>query len=104
MTDKQAEKSELKIRLEEELATWQTRIDEARLQMHLGARDAGDEIQSHLEDLEREFQEAKVQWGQLESASESASNDISHGLKLSFDSMKNAFAKAKQHFPKEGAK
>ncbi|HUU72948.1 MAG TPA: hypothetical protein VMW70_09995 [Burkholderiales bacterium] len=104
MTDKKAEESKLKTRLEEELVTWQTRIDEARLQMNLGSRDARDNIQSHLEELEREFQEAKQQWGELESASASAWNDISHGLKLSFDSMKDAFAKAKQHFPKDGEK
>jgi len=104
MTDKQTEKSKLKIQLEEELATWQTRIGEARLQIHLGSRDAQDTMQSHLQELEREFQKAKEQWGQLESASENAWNDISHGLKLSFDSMKDAFAKAKQHFPKDGEK
>ena len=104
MTDEQAEKSKLKVQLEEELAAWQARVDEARLQMHLGAKDAQDEIQSQLEDLERELQKAKQQWGQLENASENAWNDISRGLSLSFDSMKDAFAKAKKHFPNEGEK
>ena len=39
---------ELKAQLEQEMAKWQTKIEEAKLQLQLGSMDAEDKIRPHL--------------------------------------------------------
>ena len=47
----QKENKTLKAELEEELAKWQTKYDEAKVQLHLGAKDAQDKLQPHVDKL-----------------------------------------------------
>lgn len=86
--------------LETEFAEWQTKIDAAKLQMHLGARDARDNLQPQLQQLENELSQAKAEWNKLQEASESAWDDVHHGLKLSLKAMQRSFDKASRHFDK----
>ncbi|MDX2418490.1 MAG: hypothetical protein QNK19_13595 [Xanthomonadales bacterium] len=89
---------ELKAQLETELAGWQTKIDEARVQLDLGSKEAVDKLQPYIKQLENEMGEAKEKWAQLEEASEHSWEDIKSGLDLSIDAMKEAFSSAKKHF------
>ena len=89
---------DLKAQLEQEMAKWQTKIDEAKLQLQLGSMDAEDKIRPHVEQLEKEMDEAKVKWAQLEQASEHSWSDLKEGLDLSVEAMKDAFSKASKHF------
>ncbi len=102
--DKKAEQQKLAETLNEELAKWQTRIDEAKVQMHLGAKEIQDKIQPHVDELEHELDRAKKQWDKLEDAAESAWSEVENGVNVSIKAMKKAFDKAQQHFPKKGEK
>jgi NAD-specific glutamate dehydrogenase len=97
-------KQTLKEQLDEELGKWQTKIDEAKVQMHLGAKEAEDKIQPYVDQLEQELSRAKAQWNKFESSSESAWNEIERGVNISVKAMKQAFEKAEQHFPKKEEK
>ncbi len=88
----------LKAQLDAELASWQTKIDEARVQLELGSKEAEDKIRPYIKQLENEMGEAKEKWVQLEEASEHSWEDIKSGLDLSMDAMKEAFSSAKKHF------
>ena len=89
----------VKEQLQTELSNLESLVDEVKLQMHLGAKEAQDNIQPHLDELEVEVNEAKKKWQQFESSSESAWEDIQTGLRKSYKSMQQAFEKAKKHFP-----
>jgi hypothetical protein len=102
--EKQAGGGGLADQLKEEMAKWQTKIDEAKLQLHLGAREAQDKIEPHVEKLERELNRAKDKWQQIEGDTERAWQDIDQGLKASFSVMEEAFDKAQRHFKKEAKK
>lgn len=90
----------MKEQLQTELSNLQSLVDEVKLQMHLGAKEAQEKIQPHLEELELELSHAKKNWDQFENNSESAWEDIQAGFRKSLKSMQQAFEKAKQHFPK----
>ena len=90
--------NEMKAELEQELAKWQTKIDEARVQLKLGGMEAEQKIQPWLDQLENEMSKAKEKWAELEDASENSWEDIKVGLDSSVDSMKEAFANARKHF------
>lgn len=90
--------------LRAELENMQSMVDEIKLQMHLGAKEAQDKIQPHLDELEKELRQTKEKWSQFESGSESAWEDIQAGLRLSLKSMQQAFEKAKKHFPEQDKK
>ena len=90
--------NELKAQLEAELASWQTKIDEARVQLDLGSKEVEDKLKPYVKQLENEMGEAKEKWAQLEKASEHSWEDIKSGLDLSMDAMKEAFSSAKKHF------
>lgn len=90
--------NEMKAQLEKELDKWQTKIDEARVQLNLGGKEAEDKIQPYLDQLDNEMFKAKEKWAELEDASENSWADIKVGLDSSVDSMKEAFANAKKHF------
>ena len=98
-----SEKS-VKEQLQAELTNLQSIVDEVKLQMHLGAKEAQDNIRPHLDELEQELRLAKEKWGQFESSSESAWEDIQTGFRKSFKSMQQAFEKAKKHFPEQNEK
>ncbi|TXI17949.1 MAG: hypothetical protein E6Q62_07815 [Nitrosomonas sp.] len=92
----------LKEQLQTEMENLQSLVDEVKLQMHLGAKEAQDKIQPYLDELESELSEAKNKWEQFESNSESAWEEIETGLRKSFKSMQQAFERAKKHFPEKG--
>ena len=94
----------LKEELGKELAKWQTKMDEAKVQLHLGAKDAQDKLQPHVDKLEQELEEAKQQWQQLEEASEKSLKDIEKGVRVSITAMKKSFENAKEHFTDEKKK
>jgi len=89
----------IKEQLQAELANLQSIVDEVKLQMHLGAKEAQDKMQPHLDELELELMQAKEKWDQFESSSESAWEDIQAGLRKSLKAMQQAFEKAQKHFP-----
>ncbi len=88
----------VKEKLQGELASWQTKIDIAKLQMQLGTKEVNQKIQPHVEQLEQELIHAKAKWEQLEVASEAASKDIKRGVSKSIKSMKMAFEKIEKAF------
>jgi predicted nucleic acid-binding Zn-ribbon protein len=100
----QVKKQTLAEQLNEEMKKWQTKIDEAKVQLHLGAKEVRDEIQPHVDKLEQEFNQANEQWQELENATESALGDIHRGLKGSLKTMQKSFEKAQQHFQKQEKK
>ena len=94
----QTTKTDFKQQLETEISKWQTKIDEARLQLSLGKMEAKDEFKVQVDKLESEMNQAKVELKKLDEATTHAWGDISEGLKSSFDSMKKAYKKAKKHY------
>lgn len=88
----------IKVQLEEELAKWQTKIDEARVQLNLGSKDAEDKLRPYINQLDNEMSQAKEKWAQMEEASENSWEDIKQGLDTSVDAMNEAFSQAKKHF------
>ena len=90
--------SETKAQLEQELAKWQTKIDEARVQLDLGGKEAEEKIQPHLEQLDNEMLDAKRKWAELEEASENSWAELKVGVDSSVDAMREAFSNAKKHF------
>lgn len=91
----------VKEKLQAELENLESIVDEVKLQMHLGAKEAQDMMQPHLDRLEDELRQAKEKWDQFENSSESAWEDIQTGLSKSMKSMQQAFEKAKKHFPEQ---
>jgi len=94
------EKNKVKEQLKEEISKWQTKIDEAKLQVHLGAKEAQDKIDPYIEELELKYEQAKKKWEEIDDASENAWEDIKEGFQASFKSMSEAFNKAKEHYKK----
>jgi hypothetical protein len=81
-----------------EIDQWQARVDAAKLQMHLGAKEARDKLRPHIEKLEQDLGRVKASWAQLEESSENAWKDTHHGLRISVLALRRSYDKAKQHF------
>ena len=99
-----ADKTDLKAIKEDlgkEIDKWQSKIDEARLQMHLGVQEAEDKLKPHVEQLEEEMDKAKDKMKELEKSSEGAWGEIKEGIESSVDVMKMAFESAQEHFTKK---
>lgn len=95
--------NEMKAQLKAEMAKWQTKLDQARVQANLGSKEAEEKIQPYLDQLENEMYKAKEKWTELEGASENSWEDIKVGLDSSVDAMKEAFSNAKKHFSSDKA-
>lgn len=95
--------NEMKAQLKAEMAKWQTKLDEARVQANLGSKEAEEKIQPYLDQLENEMHKAKEKWTELEGASENSWQEIKVGLDSSVDAMKEAFSNAKKHFSSDKA-
>jgi hypothetical protein len=98
---KPAEQQTLTAQVKEEVAKWQTKMDEAKVQMNLAGKEARDKIEPQVKKIEAELSQAEKDWEKLESASESAWKDIHSGLKRSISTMQKSFDKAKDHFKEE---
>lgn len=95
------EKQSIKEQLEKELSKWQTKVDEAKVQMHLGVKDAEDQIKPHVDKLDQEMNLAKNKLEELGKSSEGAWDDLKAGVESSLDIMKVAFDSAQEHFTKD---
>ena len=95
MNDKQ---KTLGQQLDEAVAMWETKIDEARVQMDLGSKDAMDKMQPHLDQLEEGLNQAKEQWQNFANSSEGAWENIQEGMSDSLKSMQEAITKATENF------
>ena len=84
--------------LKPEIDQWQTKIDAAKLQMHLGTKEARAKLRPHIERLEHDLGRVNIAWVQLEESSDAAWKDIHHGLKILLLVIRRSFAKAEQHF------
>jgi predicted nucleic acid-binding Zn-ribbon protein len=91
-------------KIDAELSQWQTKVDEAKLQLHLGAKEVQDKLQPHVDELEQELSQAQAQWQQFQDSAEGAWDSIEDGVNLSIKAMQKAFDKAKKHFPDEESK
>jgi hypothetical protein len=96
----QANKQTVKDQLKKEIEKWQVKMDEAKLQMHLGVKETQDKLQPHVEQLDKELSQAKAKLEELGESSESAWGEVKEGLESSFDIMKMAFKSARGHFTK----
>lgn len=97
----QMNKQTVKEQLEQEIGKWQAKMDEAKLQMHLGVKEAQDKLQPHVDQLDKELSEAKSKLEEFEKSSEGAWGEVKEGLESSFDVMKMAFESAQEHFTKD---
>lgn len=97
MNEKQTAAEQLKA----EMDKWQTKLDEARVQLDLAAKDGRDMLQPHVDKLQKEWNEANEKLGELQNASGDAWQDIHHGLKISMKAMQQAFSKAEKNFGKD---
>ena len=84
--------------LKPEIDRWQSRIDAAKLQMHLGTKEAREKLRPHVERLEQDLSRARESWAQLEASSQNAWTDTLHGLKISLLALQRSFDRAKQYF------
>lgn len=98
------DKQTLKERLEQELSVWETKMDEAKVQMHLGAKEVKEKLQPHVKELEQGLDKANKQLEELKNSSGGAWGEIQGGLESSLQSMKQAFEKAEKHFKKDDQK
>jgi len=91
-------KQQVIVGLKPEIDQWQARIDAAKLQMHLGTKEARAKLRPHVERLEQDLGRVNIAWVQLEASSDDAWKDIYHGLKLLLLAIRRSFAKAEQYF------
>lgn len=96
-----ADKQTIKEQLEKELEEWQTKMDAAKVQMHLGMKDAEDKMKPYVEQLDKELDQAKAKLEELGKSSEGAWGEVKAGLDSSIEAMKMAFASAEKHFTKD---
>lgn len=96
--EEQSKKEALKKMLQEEIAKWQTQLDELTVQVKQGSKDASVKLKKQQEKLEKELALAKVELKRLDKATGEAWQNISDGLKASFETMNDSFDKAKQHY------
>jgi len=101
-TSQTTDKKTVEQQLEEEMKQWQTKIDEVKVQMHLGAMEAREKAQPYVDQLDQELAKAKKDWQEFGRASEGAWQELSKGLKLSFKAIQQAADKAEEHFKPEG--
>ncbi len=87
-------------RLREELIQWQSKVDNAILQMNVGTREVKLKIQPHVRKLELELFRAKELWQELYIAYDNTWEDISIKLKTSFASMQKVYNQADKYFGK----
>ena len=90
--------AEWKKQLENELAKWETEIDELKVQIKLGSMETRDKLQPKLDKMEAEYANAMKELDKLGDAAENALENIKTGVNNSVKEMKDAFDKAAKHF------
>ena len=96
----QTNKQTVKEQLKQDIEKWQVKMDEVKLQMHLGAKEKQDKLQPHVDQLDHELRKAKAKLEEFGENSEGAWGEVQEGLESSFDVMKMAFESAQEHFTK----
>jgi len=96
--DTATDKKTLGQQLDDAMAMWEAKIDEARVQMNLGSKDAMDAMQPHIDELEDGLNKAKDQWQDFANSSEGAWDEIQSGMSESMKSMQQAISKATENF------
>ena len=90
--------AEWKKQLENELAKWETEIDELKVQIKLGSMETRDKLQPKLDKMEAEYANAMKELDKLGDAAENALENIKTGVNNSVKEMRDAFDKASKHF------
>ena len=78
--DTKSDQKTLGQQLDDAMAMWETKIDEARVQMNLGSKDAMDAMQPHIDQLEEGLNKAKEQWQDFANNSDGAWDEIQNGM------------------------
>ena len=94
----QDNKEEVKQTLQEELVKWQTQFDELAVQVKLGSMEAKEKLKEEHKKIAKKLAQAKVDLKLFDEATGAAWKNISDGLKDSFESMEDAFYKARKHY------
>jgi hypothetical protein len=76
------EKEKLVEMMKNEMQIWQTRLDELKIQAKLGQSELNEILQPEVNKIEQELGKIEERVNQLQSASESALDDIKHGADL----------------------
>ncbi|WP_415225343.1 hypothetical protein [Psychromonas sp.] len=95
------DKQSLITKLKNELAAWQTKVDEAKVQMDLAEKEIQTALRPHLKTLDNELLNARVKLEKLKSSAENSEHEFAKGVNSSIDKMKELYEKAKQHLPKK---
>jgi len=93
-----SKKTAFKVKLEEEVAHWKTKIDEMKLQMELGSMEARQKLEPELNKLELQYDKVVTELEKLDEATEYAWEEIKDGVNDSFATLKKAFNNAKEFF------
>jgi len=91
-------KTAFKVKLEEEVTQWKTKIDEMRVQMELGSMEARQKLEPELNKLEVQHDKVVAELERLDEATEYAWEEIKDGVSNSFATLKNAFNNAKKFY------
>ena len=91
-------KKEVVQKHEAEISDWQKKIEEIKLQLNQGSKEAQELLKKELNKLEKELGKAKKEIAEFDAATTSAWEEISKGLGSSFDTMKEAYNKAKDFY------
>ena len=94
------DKQSLSTKLKNELAAWQTKADEARVQMDLAGKEIQTALGPHLKALDNELLSAQRKLGKLKSSAENTEHKFEQGVNSSIAKIKELYEKAKQHLPK----
>lgn len=86
--------------MENEMKTWQTRLDEMKVQAKLGQSELQEILQPEINEIEQQLGKIEKQANQLKSASEDALGDIKHGADIALKAIQQSFEKASSHFKK----
>jgi len=95
------DKQSLSSKLKNELAAWQTKADEARVQMDLAGKEIQAALRPHLKALDNEILNTQRKLEKLKSSAENTEHEFEQGMNSSIAKMKELYEKAKQHLPKK---
>jgi multidrug resistance efflux pump len=74
---------------------WQGRIDDLEVQMHLGAMEANDRVNSLMDQLRTKWAEARGQFDEATSTASSVADTLRSGLEKAVRDVRNALLESK---------
>ena len=93
-----ATKQEYQQKMEAQLQTLQTKIDELKVKASLAKADAKDAYEEQIATLNAKQQEAQLKFQEIQASSESAWQDMKAGMENAWNDLQNAFNKATANF------